>query len=61
MSYQMQILIYDKDAKAQVWGSVSPTDGPAYVFETEAEAWDMLDMCYPDLEIEKKRVMPSAK
>lgn len=57
MKYKMQILTRNKNGTLEIWSDVKPTNGTAYEYETKEEAQRMLEMCYPDVENMKKRVI----
>lgn len=58
----MQVMVYRWDSVAQkqllVWEWVRPTDGEPYRYDNEAQAYDMLHMCYPDTTRDRVRVHP---
>lgn len=55
--YEFQILIFDPTTRKKTWKSVHPTNGKPYQYNTKGEAQRMLDMCYPDVFPEEKRVI----
>ena len=55
--YEMQILLGDGRG-LRSWHSVRPTGGTPYKYDTEREASNMLDTCYPGLaHRDEKRVL----
>ena len=53
--YEMQIRIKEKNIKE--WVSIRPTGGSPYQYETKQEAMNMLNICYPLVVTEDKRVI----
>jgi hypothetical protein len=45
----------------QVWLSVRPTHGTPYQYQTREEALRMLNLCYPEVSSEEKRVIETEK
>jgi hypothetical protein len=43
MPYMMQVKLGN-----HIWVSVAPSDGKPYVYPTETQAREMLEICYPD-------------
>jgi hypothetical protein len=48
MAYIMQVKVYDKIKKCNVWGDVKTSEGKVYKYKTEEEAIKMLNICYPE-------------
>lgn len=55
--YEIEIWCWNGKTSKMCWSKVHPTGGTPYRFETEAEARRVLDMCYPDVMSEHKRVV----
>lgn len=56
--YEIEIWCWDSKLGRMEWGKVHPSGGQPYSFETEDEARRTLNMCYPDMVSEHKRVVP---
>lgn len=57
MKYEIQIKTETADKKEKEFRSVRPTGGIPYRYETSGEARRMLDLCYPDVVNEHKRIV----
>jgi len=55
--YEIEIECSNGELGRMEWRKVHPTGGQPYRFETEDEARRMLNMCYPDMMSEHKRVV----
>ena len=54
--YVIEILVPDMENGKMKWSPVHPSGGTPYHFETEAQARNTLNLCYPDMMSERKRV-----
>jgi len=57
--YEMQVKIKvgNNPCNQKQWVSIRPTGGSPYQYQTEADAQRMLNICYPDVLNEEKRVI----
>ena len=64
MKYQGQVRVSKQknisldNPQGMTWVSVSPTKGEPYEYDTEEEAYHMLNMCYPSKLTRKIRILP---
>lgn len=56
--YELEIWCWNGKLGYMAWAKIHPTGGQPYRFETEDEARRTLNMCYPDMMSEHKRVVP---
>ena len=55
--YEFQIKVRNNETGEMEWKSVRPTGEKPYQYETEEEAWEKIDWCYPLTSKEEKRVV----
>ena len=55
--YEIEIECWNGELGGMAWRKIHQTGKPPYRFETEEEARRMLNMCYPDMMSEHKRVV----
>ncbi len=67
--YEIQIFIFNQDLPNSIrinseylngeWISIKPSGSNTkpYQYKTTEEAWNMLNMCYPDLIPERKKIL----
>jgi len=59
MSYEMQIMIWDEKWKTKKWKSIrcSGKNGYIYRYKTKKAAENMINICYPMMLNEEKRII----
>ena len=52
--FEMQTKFFNRETGEYEWKSIKPTNGPPYRYKTRREAENMLEICYPGIQYEKR-------